>query len=67
MYNRRTLQQKTFLILLVLASIAFALVLLPLWVPVSGAEAVPGCACSQGTRCIICRRIGTAIMASTPP
>ena len=34
MYNRRTLQQKTFLILLVLASIAFALVLLPLWVPV---------------------------------
>ncbi|MFM2346516.1 MAG: hypothetical protein RL654_1269 [Pseudomonadota bacterium] len=34
MYNRRILQQKTFLILLALASIAFALVLLPLWVPV---------------------------------
>lgn len=34
MYNRRILQQKSFLILLVLASVAFVLVLLPLWVPV---------------------------------
>jgi len=34
MYNRRTLQQKSFLILLCLASVAFGLVLLPLWVPV---------------------------------
>ena len=41
MYNRRTLQQKTFLILLVLASIAFALVLLPLWVPVFWGQCWP--------------------------